>query len=163
MYKRQVLFPTETVYGLGADGLNADAVRKIYEAKGRKQDNPLILHISEIEMLDRIATDITELEYKLMHAFWPGPFTIILNKKPIVPNNVTGGMNTVGVRMPSGTIARKLISYADTPIAAPSANVSGRPSGTNVKDIYLSLIHILKYCRASFSEVLQYQRFWLRG
>lgn len=134
-----VLFPTETVYGLGADGLNADAVRKIYEAKGRKQDNPLILHISEIEMLDRIATDITELEYKLMHAFWPGPFTIILNKKPIVPNNVTGGMNTVGVRMPSGTIARKLISYADTPIAAPSANVSGRPSGTNVKDIYEEL------------------------
>lgn len=131
-----VLFPTETVYGIGANGLNEIAVKKIFEAKGRATDNPLILHISNIDMLEEIAENISELEYKLMDAFWPGPFTIILQKKQIVPNVVTGGLNTVAVRMPSNIIANKLIEYAGAPIAAPSANISGKPSGTCLDDIY---------------------------
>ncbi len=131
-----VLFPTETVYGLGANGLDENAVKKIYEAKGRKPDNPLILHISKFEMLPQIATEITDIENKLINAFWPGPFTIILPKTEIVPSIVAGGLETVGVRMPSGVIAQKLIDYAGVPIAAPSANISGRPSGTKVEDIY---------------------------
>jgi len=131
-----VIFPTETVYGIGADGLNTEAVEKIYKAKGRKSDNPLILHIANIEMLSDIAKNITETEQKLIDAFWPGPFTIVLEKTEKVPNIVTGGLNTVGIRMPSGKIARELIKYADTPIAAPSANISGKPSGTNIQDIY---------------------------
>lgn len=130
-----VIFPTETVYGIGANGLDSNAVSNIFIAKGRKTDNPLILHISNIEMVEDIAKDITSLEYKLMNEFWPGPFTIVLNKKSIVPSIVTGNLNTVGVRMPSNDIAKKLIEYSHTPIAAPSANVSGKPSGTNVKDI----------------------------
>ena len=134
-----VLFPTETVYGLGANGLDEKAVKKIYEAKGRKPDNPLILHISKFEMLSQIATEVTEVEKKLIEAFWPGPFTIILPKTEIVPNTVAGGLQTVGVRMPSGEIAQKLIDYAEVPIAAPSANISGRPSGTKIEDIYEEL------------------------
>jgi len=114
-----VLFPTETVYGIGANGLDEQAVKKIFIAKGRKQDNPLILHISNMEMLEQIAKNITELEYRLMEAFWPGPFTIILEKKENVPNIVTGGLNTVGIRMPSNRIAQELISYAKVPIEAP--------------------------------------------
>lgn len=131
-----VLFPTETVYGLGANGLDSEAVKKIYKAKGRSSDNPLILHISDIEMLGKIAKDISDIEFKLMNAFWPGPFTIILNKTDLVPSSVSGGLDTVGVRMPDNEIARNLIKYADVPIAAPSANISGRPSGTSVEDIY---------------------------
>lgn len=130
-----VLMPTETVYGIGADGLNKNAVQKIFAAKGRKQDNPLILHISNMEMLDKIACDISDLEYKLMNKFWPGPLTIILKRKDIVPDIVTGGLDTVGVRMPSNKVANKLIELANTPIAAPSANISGKPSGTNIQDI----------------------------
>lgn len=140
-----VLFPTETVYGLGADGLNEEAVKSIFIAKGRKQDNPLILHISNMEMLNKIARNITELEYKLMKEFWPGPFTIILKRKDIVPNNVTGGLDTVGIRMPSNEIVKWLIEYANTPIAAPSANISGRPSGTNVEDIFKELSDKVDY------------------
>lgn len=134
-----VLFPTETVYGLGANGLDEDAVKKIYIAKGRKQDNPLILHVSNFDMVSKIAKDISDIEYTLMKTFWPGPFTIILNRTKIVPDIVTAGLDTVGVRMPSGEIARALISYAEVPIAAPSANISGRPSGTNVSDIFEEL------------------------
>ena len=131
-----VLFPTETVYGIGANGLNEKAVKKIYEAKGRASDNPLILHIANFEMLPQIAQNISNIEKKLMKAFWPGPFTIILNRTKIVPDIVTAGLETVGIRMPSGIIAQKLIEYANVPIAAPSANISGRPSGTNLEDIY---------------------------
>ena len=131
-----VLFPTETVYGIGANGLNEKAVKKIYEAKGRASDNPLILHIANFEMLPQIAQNISDIEKKLMKAFWPGPFTIILNRTKIVPDIVTAGLETVGIRMPSGIIAQKLIEYANVPIAAPSANISGRPSGTNLEDIY---------------------------
>ena len=131
-----VLFPTETVYGLGANGLNSNAVKKIFEAKGRSSDNPLILHISDKDMLNQIAKDISDIEYKLMDAFWPGPLTIILNRKEIVPNIVTANLDTVGIRMPSNDIANKLISYSGVPIAAPSANISGKPSGTNISDIF---------------------------
>lgn len=131
-----VLFPTETVYGLGANGLSPVAVKKIYEAKGRKSDNPLILHIANLNMLDRIAKNISELEYKLIKSFFPGSFTLILTRTENVPNEVTAGLETVGIRMPSNEIANKLISYADVPIAAPSANISGKPSGTNVQDIF---------------------------
>ncbi|MBQ8044522.1 MAG: threonylcarbamoyl-AMP synthase [Clostridia bacterium] len=130
-----VLFPTETVYGIGANGLDENAVKKIFETKGRAQDNPLILHISDFKMVKHIAKDITNLEYKLMDAFWPGPFTIILKKKDNVPNVVTGGLDTVAIRMPKNKIANCLIKYANTPIAAPSANISGRPSGTVLEDI----------------------------
>ena len=134
-----VLFPTETVYGLGANGLDENATKKIFIAKGRKSDNPLILHISSMDMLSKIATNISSLEYALMNAFWPGPFTIILNRKPCVPDAVTAGLDTVGVRMPSNKIANMLITLSNVPIAAPSANISGRPSGTNVQDIFNEL------------------------
>ncbi len=130
-----VLFPTETVYGIGANALNDDAVKKIFIAKGRAQDNPLILHIADMEMLNDIAKNISELEYKLMGNFWPGPFTIILNKKDGIADQATCCGDTVGVRMPSNRIAYELIKRAGVPIAAPSANISGKPSGTNVEDI----------------------------
>lgn len=130
-----VLFPTETVYGIGANAFDDEAVKKIFVAKGRAQDNPLILHISDMEMLDKIAENISELEYKLMETFWPGPFTIILNKKKNIANQATCNGDTVGVRMPSNRIAYELIKRANVPIAAPSANISGRPSGTNIDDI----------------------------
>lgn len=134
-----VLFPTETVYGLGANGLDSSAVKKIYLAKGRSSDNPLILHISDMDMLSKIATNISSVEYKLIDAFWPGPFTIILNRTSIVPDAVTSGLDTVGIRMPSNIIANRLIYYSGVPIAAPSANVSGKPSGTNISDIFSEL------------------------
>lgn len=131
-----VLFPTETVYGLGANGLDENAVQNIFKAKGRSSDNPLILHISDFNMLNNIVENISDVEYKLMKEFWPGPFTIILNRKPVVPNIVTANLDTVGIRMPSNEIANKLISYSGLPIAAPSANISGKPSGTNISDIF---------------------------
>ena len=134
-----VLFPTETVYGIGADAFNDEAVSKIFIAKGRSQDNPLILHISDMCMLDVIVKDVSEMEYKLMDAFWPGPFTIILNKKDNIAKVATCNGNTVGVRMPSNKIAHDLIKLAGVPIAAPSANVSGRPSGTKIVDIISEL------------------------
>lgn len=130
-----VIFPTETVYGIGANGLDAEAVKNIFIVKGRAQDNPLILHVSDFEMVDLIAHDINDLERKLMDIFFPGPLTIILNKKDIVPSNVSCNLDTVGVRMPSNKIAHALIEYAKVPIAAPSANISGKPSGTNIDDI----------------------------
>ncbi len=140
-----VLFPTETVYGIGANGLNETAVKNIFKAKGRASDNPLILHISHADMLKDIAKDISELEYKLMDAFWPGPFTIVLNKTDIVPTVVTGGLDTVAVRMPRNKIANRLIHYAGVPIAAPSANISGKPSGTCVEDVYDELKNSMDY------------------
>ncbi len=134
-----VVFPTETVYGIGADATNDDAVKKIFIAKGRPQDNPLIVHISNYEMLEKIVTGITKIEKKLMDAFMPGPFTIILKTTGTLPSSVTAGLNTVGIRMPDNNIALRLIDEAGTPIAAPSANISGRPSGTNISDIYNEL------------------------
>ena len=134
-----VLFPTETVYGIGANALNDEAVKKIFLAKRRAQDNPLILHISNFDMLNDIAENISEQEYKLMDAFWPGPFTIILNKKKGIAKEATCNGDTVGVRMPSNRVAYELIKRAKVPIAAPSANISGRPSGTKIEDIYNEL------------------------
>lgn len=140
-----VLFPTETVYGIGANALNDDAVKKIFIAKGRKQDNPLILHISDMEMLSQIADNISELEYSLMDAFWPGPFTIILNKKAGIAKVATCDGDTVGVRMPSNNIAHDLIKKLNLPIAAPSANISGKPSGTRLQDIIEELKNKVDY------------------
>lgn len=134
-----VAFPTETVYGLGGDGLNSQAASRIYQAKGRPSDNPLILHINEQKMLERLVSNITPMAKKIMTAFCPGPITIILPKSDIVPNTVTGGLDTIAVRMPDNDIARELIRLADTPIAAPSANISGRPSPTTAQAVYRDL------------------------
>lgn len=125
-----VAFPTETVYGLGANGLDEEAVKKIYKAKGRPSDNPLILHISQIEELNPLVDEISELAYKCMEKFWPGPLTIIFKKSEIIPDIITAGLDTVAIRMPDHKIASELISKAKVPIAAPSANLSGKPSPT---------------------------------
>jgi len=130
-----VVFPTETVYGIGTNGLDENAVKKLYEAKQRPLDKPISLLVSNMEMVNLIAKDITEIEYKIMEKFFPGPLTIILKKKDIVPDIVTAGQDTVGIRMPSGEIARKLVEMAGLPIAAPSANITGEPSGTNLQEI----------------------------
>jgi len=130
-----VAFPTETVYGLGGDGFNPQAAKKIYEAKGRPSDNPLILHISKREELDAIAARIPETAEKLMDAFWPGPMTLIFEKTKAVPYETTGGLDTVAVRMPSHEGARQLIESAGVPVAAPSANTSGRPSPTTAEHV----------------------------
>lgn len=129
------LFPTETVYGIGSNGLDEKAVEKIYEAKKRSKKNPISLLVSDMTMIEKIAEDISPLEYQLMDSFFPGPFTIILKKSKLVPNIVTAHSDFVGVRMPSGIIAKKLVEFVGSPIAAPSANVSGKLSGTNLKDI----------------------------
>ena len=128
-----VVFPTETVYGLGANALDPEAAKKIYEAKGRPSDNPLIVHISKKEDVDFLAGNISQDAKLLMEAFWPGPLTLILDKSDSVPIETTGGLMTVAIRMPSNPIARKLIDLAGVPIAAPSANISGRPSITSSK------------------------------
>ena len=130
-----VAFPTETVYGLGADGLNASACKKIYEAKGRPSDNPLILHIGNISQLKDIVCDIPECAVKIIDRFWPGPVTLVFRKKPIVPDSVSGGLITVAVRFPSNPVARAIINAAKTPVAAPSANTSGKPSPTRAKHV----------------------------
>lgn len=122
--------PTETVYGLGADGLNEDAVRRIFLAKGRPQDNPLILHVPDVGWLERCCTDIPSAAYALAERFWPGPLTMILPRRDCVPLRTTGGLDTVGVRCPDHPVTRAIISAADTPVAAPSGNTSGRPSPT---------------------------------
>ena len=125
-----VAFPTETVYGLGGDALNREAARKIYAAKGRPSNNPLIVHIADMEHLETIATEIPEKARKLASVWWPGPLTMIFNKKDIVPDATSGGLSTVAVRMPNHPIALELIRAAGGYIAAPSANTSGRPSPT---------------------------------
>lgn len=130
-----VAFPTETVYGLGANGLDADACAKIYDAKGRPSDNPLILHAANRSMVDRIAADVPPLAEQLMTAFCPGPLTLILRRKGIVPDRITGGLDTVGIRIPENDVARAMIQEAGVPIAAPSANISGRPSPTTAEAV----------------------------
>lgn len=134
-----VAFPTETVYGLGANGLSEDACKKIYEAKGRPSDNPLILHIGDLGQLHKIVEEVPPLAKTVMEAFWPGPLTLIFKKKPCVPNSVTGGLDTVGVRFPSNPIAKELIKEANLPIAAPSANSSGKPSPTKASHVEFDL------------------------
>lgn len=127
--------PTETVYGLGADGLNEKAVRAIFAAKGRPQDNPLILHVPSADWLERYCRDIPDKVYSLTDRFWPGPLTVILPRKPEVPDVVTAGLATVGMRCPDCEVTRLVIKKADVPIAAPSGNTSGRPSPTNAQDM----------------------------
>ena len=129
-----VAFPTETVYGLGGDALNPLAASKIYSAKGRPSDNPLIVHIACIESLYDIA-EVTEDGLKLAKAFWPGPLTLVFKKKETVPPQTTGGLDTVAVRMPCHAVARELIKRSGVYIAAPSANLSGRPSPTQAKHV----------------------------
>lgn len=125
-----VAFPTETVYGLGADALNSQAVSKIFEAKGRPYNVPLIVHIGEKKELFNLAKEIPLETSKLIKKFWPGPLTLVLKKSNIVPDIVTAGLDTVAIRMPKNSIALNLIKFARTPIAAPSANLFGRPSPT---------------------------------
>ena len=133
---KTVIFPTETVYGLGANALDENAVSKIYEAKGRPSDNPLIVHIYDKKQVSDLAQDINKNAEIIMEKFWPGPITIILKKKDIVPMRTSGGLNTVAIRMPSNPIAKALLEEAKLPVAAPSANISGRPSPTRAKHVY---------------------------
>ena len=131
-----VAFPTETVYGLGGNALDADASRRIYAAKGRPSDNPLIVHISDFSQVYMLAEDVPETARKLADAFWPGPLTMILPKSELVPETTTGGLNTVALRMPNHPAALGLIEQAGVPIAAPSANRSGRPSPTTAAHVF---------------------------
>jgi len=136
---RLVAFPTETVYGLGANGLSAEAVEAIYRAKGRPSDNPLILHIAHPEELTSLVTEIPPNAKALIDAYWPGPLTIVLKRTEIVPDQVAGGLDTVAVRLPDSIVARALIAQAGVPIAAPSANLSGRPSPTSAQAVLADL------------------------
>lgn len=130
-----VAFPTETVYGLGADGLNKDAAKRIYEAKGRPSDNPLIIHIADVKALDELTINIPEAGRKLLEAFWPGPLTLIFEKSQKVPYSTTGGLKTVAIRMPEEPISHALIKESGVYIAAPSANTSGKPSPTTAQHV----------------------------
>ena len=134
-----VAFPTETVYGLGGDALDETAAHRIYEAKGRPSDNPLIIHIADMEHLDKIVEEVPEAAHKLAEAFWPGPLTMIMNKSDAVPHGTTGGLDTVAIRMPSDPIALELIRQGGGYVAAPSANTSGRPSPTTAQHVYEDL------------------------
>ena len=130
-----VAIPTETVYGLGANGLSEAAVAKIFEAKGRPQDNPLILHISAPEEMEQFCHSIPESAYALAKAFWPGPLTMVLPARDCVPKRTTGGLSTVAVRCPDNTVTRQIIRLSGVPIAAPSANLSGKPSTTTAQHV----------------------------
>ena len=127
--------PTETVYGLGANGLDPLAVRSIFQAKGRPQDNPLILHIPDPSWLELYCRDIPEAAWRLARRFWPGPLTMVLRRDPAVPDEATAGLNTVGMRCPAHELCRAVIEAAGVPIAAPSGNTSGKPSPTSVADM----------------------------
>ena len=127
-----VAFPTEIVYGLGANALDENAVKKIFIAKGRPQDNPLIVHVAS-KNIDNLVKDVPKVAKELIDKFWPGPLTIILNKKEIVPDVTSANLNSIGIRMPKDEMALKLIELSGVPIAAPSANISGRPSPTEIK------------------------------
>ena len=130
-----VAIPTETVYGLGANGLDPNAVNRIFEAKGRPQDNPLILHVTGAQWLPRYCRDIPPIAYVLARKFWPGPLTMILKRSPVVPDETTAGLDTVAVRCPNHPVTLSIIREAGIPIAAPSANTSGRPSCTTAQDV----------------------------
>ncbi len=128
--------PTETVYGLGADALEPAAVKRIFAAKGRPQDNPLILHIAQPGDMERYCAAIPDLAWRLAEAFWPGPLTMVLPAAQIVPRTTTGGLDTVAIRCPQVEATREIIRLAETPIAAPSANISGKPSTTTAQHVY---------------------------
>lgn len=134
-----VVFPTETVYGLGADALNPEAIKKIYKAKGRPSDNPLIVHIANINSVNYLADFVSDNAKLLIQNFWPGPLTLILKKSTLVPDEVTAGLDTVAIRFPNNYIAIRLINESGVFVAAPSANISGSPSPTNCEDVILDL------------------------
>ncbi|RSK28956.1 threonylcarbamoyl-AMP synthase [Bacillus sp. HMF5848] len=134
-----VAFPTETVYGLGANALSERAVEKIFVAKGRPSDNPLIVHIGSKEQLQDLVQSVTPHAHKLIEQFWPGPLTLVLPKKAAVAHNVTAGLESVAIRMPNHPVALTLLKAANVPIAAPSANLSGKPSPTEAKHVYADL------------------------
>jgi L-threonylcarbamoyladenylate synthase len=134
-----VAFPTETVYGLGANVFDERAVTKIFEAKRRPADNPLIAHISRIEQITELATEVTEAAQRLIDAFFPGPLTVVLQKRPEVPLIATAGLDTIGVRMPSFDLAHRFLSTSGTPVVAPSANLSGKPSPTTWQAVFEDL------------------------
>ena len=131
-----VAFPTETVYGLGANGLDTDAMDKIYAAKGRPSDNPLILHVPNAESIKPLVKEIPNTAKILIEAFWPGPLTITLPKSDLVPDRATGGLDRVALRCPDHAVCRNILELAGVPIAAPSANISGRPSPTSAQAVY---------------------------
>lgn len=131
--------PTETVYGLGANGLDPAAVSHIFEAKGRPQDNPLILHVPSVQWLERYCADIPDAAYQLAQKFWPGPLTMILKRQDVVPDVVTAGLDTVGMRCPDHAVCRAIIQAADVPVAAPSGNTSGRPSPTTAEHMFADM------------------------
>jgi len=130
-----VAIPTETVYGLGANGLDENAVKKIFEAKGRPQDNPLILHVAYPEQMTNFCHDIPEEAWLLAKKFWPGPLTMVLPARDTVPKRTTGGLSTVAIRCPDSDITRQIIALAGVPVAAPSANISGKPSTTTAEHV----------------------------
>lgn len=130
-----VALPTETVYGLGANGLSLEAVDKIYEAKGRPKDNPMILHVTGMEQVEQLCHHIPECAYRLAERFWPGPLTMILPARAHIPKRTTGGLSTVAVRCPDSVITRQVISLSGVPVAAPSANLSGKPSTTTAQHV----------------------------
>ncbi|MBM7622886.1 L-threonylcarbamoyladenylate synthase [Sporohalobacter salinus] len=134
-----VAFPTETVYGLGANALDAEAVNKIFTAKGRPADNPLIVHIASLSQLNELVLEVSNQVKLLSDRFWPGPLTLVLEKKDIVPDITTGGLNTVAVRLPDHKVALDLLNECQLPIAAPSANLSGRPSPTMAQHVTIDL------------------------
>ena len=139
-----VAFPTETVYGLGANALDKIAVEKIFKAKGRPQDNPLIVHVASLN-IEYLVKEIPDIAKKIMNKYWPGPITLIFNKSDLIPSITSAGLDTVGIRMPSNIIAKKLIEASGTPIAAPSANISGRPSPTEVESCVEDLFGKIDY------------------
>ena len=131
-----IVFPTETVYGLGASIYDEIAVKKIFTTKGRPQDNPLIIHIADLNQLDSLTTEVNANAKKLITAFWPGPLTLVLPKAKTVPDLITANLKTVAIRMPKEALAREVIKAAGVPLCAPSANLSGKPSGTTFEAVY---------------------------
>ena len=135
-----IVFPTETVYGIGANAYNKNAAKKIYQVKGRPHDNPLIVHIDHLHQLKRLVNDISSDAQRLIQSFWPGPLTLIFKKTADVPDEITGQLDTVAIRFPSNSIAQTIIKAVETPLCAPSANISGKPSSTLfehvIKDLY---------------------------
>ena len=134
-----VVFPTETVYGLGANAFDKNAVRKIFEVKGRPMDNPLIVHIADIAQIDKLACEVTLQARKVMQAFMPGPITVIVKKSDAIPDEVCAGLKTVGIRFPSHAVAQEFIRACGVPVAAPSANTSTKISPTTAEHVYEDL------------------------
>lgn len=131
-----VVFPTETVYGIGVNGLDVYAIKKLYNIKVRDYNKPISLLVSNYEMIESVANIVSPIEKKIIECFFPGPITLILNKKDVVPDILTSGTNTVGIRMPDSEFCLRLIDYVGKPLATSSANISGRESGVNIEDIY---------------------------